>query len=276
MAKRPPPDPAGASGIIDTHVFVISPYFLKQNFLPEHIDATLDALVEDMDATGVERSIATLFVTHEDDIVGSVPAGIERHRGRVAAQLQIQPNRPDWSAANLRAAASNPTVVGARAMLSVFRMRPDDERLSAVFEECDRAKVPVQLVYDASTFSPPDAYAAVARRWPELAVVLAVTRARNRAALKGLVRLPRVFVQLPGLLDNEVPSHVPTMARWAARNLPPEKVMFGSDRLGREPEYGAKVRALREFPSGARAWVERETALSVYGERLARAAGGPQ
>jgi len=262
-------NPAG--GIIDTHVFVISPYFLRQHFLPEGIDATLDALVRDMDAVGVEAAVGTMFVTHEDDLVGSVPEGLSRHRTRVAAQLHLQPNRPEWSTAAVRAAAAHPSVVGARAMLSVFRMRPDDERLTPVFEACAKAELPVQLVFDASSFSHPDAFAALADAFPELPLVLAVTRGRNRAALKGLLRRPRVYAQLPGLLDAEAAGGEPAVLRWAARNLPTEKVMFGSDRLGREREYAAKVRALRVLPAPARGWVARGTALSVYGGRLAKA-----
>lgn len=275
MAKPKRGEPDGGGQIIDTHVFAISPYFLKQNFLPEHIDATLDTLVSDMDEVGVGRAIATPFVTHEDDLMGSVPSGIERHRTRVAAQLHLQPNRPGWSAQNLRAAASSPAVVGARAMLSVFRRRPDDERLEPLFEGCDQTDLPVQLVFDASRFSHPDSFAALAKRWPDLRIILSVARARNRAALKKLLQLPNVYAQLPGLLDGELPGH-PTTVRWAARHLPPEKVMFGSDRLGHEPDYAAKVQALSEFPPAARRWVERDTALSVYGKRLARAAAGPQ
>jgi predicted TIM-barrel fold metal-dependent hydrolase len=265
--------PTQAAGIIDTHVFVISPVFLRQNFLPGEIDATLDALVQDMDRAGVDRAIGTMFVTHEDDLVGSVPAGLARHRRRVAAQIHIQPNRAAWSAENVRAAAQDPSIVGARAMLSVFRMRPDDERLARTFQACDDAGLPVQLVFDASTFSNPDAFAALADAFPELPLVLGVTRARNRAALKRLLRYPRVFAQLPGLLDAETATGQATLLKWAARNLPAEKVMFGSDRFGRESHYAEKVRALRLLPPAARRWVERDTALSVYGERLDRALG---
>jgi predicted TIM-barrel fold metal-dependent hydrolase len=262
----------GRGDVIDTHVFAISPYFLRQNFLPPDIDATLDALVEDMDAAGVAKAIATMFVTHEDDIVGSVPAGVGRNRERVAAQLHLQPNRPEWSAANIKAAADTPAVVGGRAMLSVFRLRPDDPRLDPMFEAAERARLPVQLVFDASTFSHPDAFDALARAHPELPLVLSVARARNRAALKSLLRHPRVFAQLPGLLENEVTGRHPEMLLWAARHLPPEKLMFGSDRLGREPDYAARVRCLDQLDGAVRAWVARDTALSVYGERLARAA----
>jgi predicted TIM-barrel fold metal-dependent hydrolase len=138
-------------------------------------------------------------------------------------------------------------------------------------EACARARLPLQVVFDASTYCDPQAFAALADSRPDLTLVLSVARARNRAALKGLAGRPNVFVQLPGLLDSEVADRVPSMMKWAARHLPPEKVMFGSDRLGREAEYAAKVKALQAFAPAARRWVARDTALSVYGRALQRA-----
>ena len=56
--------------------------------------------------------------------------------------------------------------------------------------------------------------------------------------LSGTLRVlthPRVFVQVPALLDGEIGAGEPSFLRWALKNLPAERIMFGSDRLGREP-----------------------------------------
>ncbi len=263
----------GAEGsetpVIDTHAFAFSPFFLKENRLPEEIDGTLDTLAADMGEASVARTIATFFVTNQDDTFETVARGIAKHGGRIAAQLYLAVNRPEWAAANARAASGDPTVAGARAAPSLFGLHAVDESLGAVWDACERAALPVQLVVDASRYSEPSSLAVLARERPELTLVLALTRARHRAGLPALARYPRVFFQVPGLLDAEAKSQDAAFLRWAARTLPLDRVMFGSDRLGRERSYFAKVRALRALPLRARERVAFRTALEVYHRRLA-------
>jgi predicted TIM-barrel fold metal-dependent hydrolase len=159
-------------------------------------------------------------------------------------------------------------VAGARAAPSLFKLHAVDESLRAVWEACERAALPVQLVVDASRYAEPSSLAVFARERPELTLVLSLTRARHRAGLPALARYPRVFFQLPGLFDAEAKSNDPAILRWAARTLPLDRVMFGSDRLGRERSYFAKVRALRQLPQPAREQVAFRTAFEVYHRRV--------
>ena len=260
---------AGADlAVVDTHAFVMSPIFLEENRLPGEIDGTLDTLVADMDKAGVRRTLCTFFVTKNDDTFSSVATGLARHPGRVAAQLYLAANHPGWAAANLRAAAADISVGGARAAPSLFKLHPVDESLEKVWDACEQAKVPVQLVVDGSKFCEPATLAILARARPNLALVLSLTRARHRTALATLARYPRVFFQVPGLMDGEIKSGDAALLRWAARALPPMRVMFGSDRLGRERSYFAKVKALRGLPADVREHFAWRTAAEVYGARL--------
>lgn len=254
--------------IIDTHAFAFSPIFLKENYLPEEIDGTFDALAKDMEKTGVAHTIATVSVTKQDDLFESVFQGLLRHEPRIAAQLHIAPNHPDWTAANIRTAATDPRVAGARAALSLFKMHPVDERLEQVWDACESARLPVQIVLDASKYSDPTSLAILARQRPKLSLVASVTRARYRARLPALAHADAVFFQLSGLLDGEIAGGEPALLRWAVRHLPPERLMFGSDRLGREKSYFAKVRALVALPRPLRERLGRQTALDAYGGRL--------
>jgi predicted TIM-barrel fold metal-dependent hydrolase len=268
MTSKGAPPPGEPPVVIDTHAFAFSPLFMEENELPTDIDGTFDTLVEDMDSAGVAHTIATMFVTRDDDFFESVARGIARQRPRMAAQVNLPPSHPDWAASNLRAAAREADVAGARAALSLFKMHPVDERLEKVWDECERARLPVQVVVDATKYSEPSSFDILARAHPEMPLVLGITKGRHRAGWSGLARHGRVFFQVPGLLDSEVARGDPSLLRWAVRHLPAEKIMFGSDRLGPEPSYGAKVRALASLPPKARPWVAHGTALSVYGDRL--------
>lgn len=254
--------------VIDTHAFAFSPIFLRENHLPEELDGTLDVLVEDMDRAGVSRTIATFFVTKQDDTFATVASGIARHRGRIAAQLYLAANNGNWAAANARAAGADPTVAGARAAPSLFKLHPVDETLEKVWDACEQARLPVQLVIDASKYCAPSTLEILARSRPELPLVLSITRPRHRAGLAKLARFPRVFFQVPGLLDGEIKGADPALLRWAGRSLPAVRLMFGSDRLGRERSYFAKVKALAGLPREARERVSWQTAAELYGERL--------
>jgi predicted TIM-barrel fold metal-dependent hydrolase len=252
------------NGIIDTHAFAISPVFLAEHFLPTHLDATLDSLVEDMDHVGVSRAIVTPFITTTDDKVGSVPFALGDKGERIGVQLYLQPNRAPWTAHNVRQAHADKSVLGLRAVPSLFAMDPGDARLAEVWQACQDTSLPVQVVFDASKHSSAQAFQAFCRQWPELVIVLSVARTRHKAALKALVEHPRVFVQVPALLDGEVAAGEPTFLRWALKNLPADRIMFGSDRLGREESYLAKVKALKALPPKQREWVASRTAATVY------------
>ena len=265
MAKRAPDRPT----IVDTHAFAFSPIFMQENYLPEDIDGTLDTLVEDMDRAGVSGTLATFFVTKHDDTFRTVAAGLARHPGRLAAQLYLAANHPNWAASNVRAAVSDPTVAGARMAPSLFKLHPVDETLEKVWDACEEARLPVQVVFDASKFCAPSTFAILARARPELPLVLSLTRSRHRAGLPALARYPRVFFQVSALLDAEAKSGDGALLRWASRSLPPYRLMFGSDRLGREKSYFAKVRALTALPAAVRDQVCSGTALDLYGPRLA-------
>lgn len=254
--------------MLDTHAFAFSPAFVRENGLPEKLDGTFAGLVEDMDRAGVSRTIATMFVTADDDFFESVAEGLIRHPGRIAAQLNIPPGRPQWAASNLKMAKGDPRIAGARAAPSLFRLHPVDESLEQVWDVCEAGRLPVQLVVDGSKFCDPRTLAILARGHPELPLVLSISNARHRDGLVALARAPRVFFQLPALLDGEIRGGRPGFLRWALGHLPAERLMFGSDRLGREASYFAKVKALLEAPPGLRRQLARETALEVYGERL--------
>ena len=254
--------------VLDTHAFAFSPAFVKESGLPERLDGTLDPLVEDMDRAGVDRTMATLFVTRNDDLFESVEAGLKRHKGRIAAQLNIAPNRPHYAAANLLAAAKDVRVAGARVAPSLFRLHPVDESLEEVWDACEHAKLPVQIVLDGSRFCDPRSFAILAKARPDLTLVLSVSSPRHREGMRALSKHPRVFFQVPGLLDGEIKRGQPAFLRWAAKNLPVERLMFGSDRLGREASYFAKVKALDALDEDARQHVAGRTAADVYGPRL--------
>lgn len=254
--------------VVDTHAFAFSPIFMEDNRLPTDVDGTLDTLVKHMGRAGVARTLATFFVTRHDDTFSTVPSALARHKGRVAAQLYLAANHPNWAAINARAAQRDPTVGGARAAPSLFKLHPVDETLEAVWDACEEADLPVQLVVDGSKYCAPSSYAILARARPNLRLVLSIARPRHRAGLPALARFPRVFFQVPGLLDGEIKSGDPGLLRWAARALPPTRTMFGSDRLGRERSYMAKVKALRDVRPPAREHLLWRTAAEVYGHRL--------
>lgn len=241
---------------------------MRENLLPEDIDGSFDTLAADMRRAGVARTLATVFVTKQDDLFGSVAAGLERHKGRIAAQLNLAPNHPEWARANVKAAAKDPRVAGARTAPSLFKMHPVDASLDPVWDACEEARLPVQVVVDGSKFCAPSSFEILARERPRLPLVLAITRARHRAGLRRLVRFPSVFFQVPGLLEREVVDGDPGFLRWALANLPHDRIMFGSDRLGREASYFRKVRAVARLPPGARQRVGRDTARAVYRGRL--------
>ena len=264
MAKRAD----DGTPIVDTHAFAFSPIFMQENHLPEEIDGTLDTLVADMDRAGVSGTLATFFVTKHDDTFSTVATGLARHRSRLAAQLYLAANHPNWAAGNARAAARDPTVAGARAAPSLFKLHAVDESLEKVWDACEEARLPVQVVVDGSKFCQPSTYAILARARPEMPLVLAVTRGRHRAGLPALARFPRVFFQLSGLLDSETKSGEAALLRWAARKLPAYRLLFGSDRLGREESYFAKVKAVRELPPSLREAVCSANARELYGPRL--------
>jgi predicted TIM-barrel fold metal-dependent hydrolase len=260
----------GQAGVplIDTHAFAFSPAFLEDSRLPQDIDGTLATLVKDMAEAGVARTLATFFVTRHDDTFGSVAEGLARYRGKVAAQLYLAVNHPNYAASNAFAAARDPAVGGARAAPSLFRLHPVDESLEKVWDGCEQSRLPVQIVVDASKYCEPSTLAILARQRPELPLVLSIGRGRHRAGLARLARYPRVYFQLPGLLDGEVAAGDPALLRWAVRALPRHRLMFGSDRLGRERSYFAKVEEIRALPSPAREAIAWQTAAEVYGERL--------
>jgi predicted TIM-barrel fold metal-dependent hydrolase len=254
--------------VIDTHAFAFSPIFLRENALPEGLDGTFDTLAQDMERAGVAKTIATVSVTRQDDFFESVARGLDRHPTRIAAQLHLAPNQPDWTAANLQAAVGDPRIAGARAALSLFKMHPVDERLEKVWDVCERGRLPVQLVVDASKYADPESVAILARQHPGLTVLLSLTRARHRAGLPPLSRYGSVYFQLPGLLDGEIAKGEPALLGWAARHLPAERLVFGSDRLGREPSYFAKVSVLRGLGPALFDRMARANPLEIYGHRL--------
>lgn len=112
----------------------------------------------------------------------------------------------------------------------------------------------------------PSLFATLARAFPELPIVCLHSGAgwyREMPTL--LATCPNVFLEVEGLQLHEAQLNLPPqvlpylLQRWGSA-----KIMFGSDRIGREEKYFRRVQLIRSIPLPYRDDLCHRTATAVY------------
>ena len=112
----------------------------------------------------------------------------------------------------------------------------------------------------------PSLFVALARTFPKLPIVcLHAGGGWQREMPNLLAACPNVYLEVEGLQLHEAQLHLPPQALpYLLQRCGSAKLLFGSDRIGREEKFFRRVQFIRSIPPPYRDGLCQQTATRVY------------
>lgn len=188
------------------------------------------------DRAGVDRMVYLFGLRHadldpqQDDLVASNDIGIElvtRHPDRFDGFCYLNPSLPEaFSLAEIERCVVNGPLVGIKLWISV---KADDIRLDPIMRRAAELGVPMlhHAWYKATEFafneSTPAEVATLARRHPDVTIIMAHLAGGGWRGVRDVLDCPNVLVDTSGAQPHS------GLVRYAVDQLGAERVVFGSD-----------------------------------------------
>lgn len=220
--------------------------------------AKLSDLIEDMEQAWVTASLVVLNA--ETDEFFRLAA---QHPGRLFGLAYYDSLSPSRGLERVEAFWNDhpDLILGVTTAMPRFGQDPRLRDFVPLYEFCAERGLPVQFYAGSDRTEEeaclPMALAVLARSYPRLKVVCQYHGSWHGETLALLSRFPNQFLQVDGLSISSPP-----------RVTASRKLLFGSDREGRDPKYFERVEAVRRLPWWQRHNVGWRTAVRVYGSRI--------
>ncbi len=235
---------------------------------PASAEMALQLLQEDMERAGITTS---LVVTWPED-VPVLAQEAARSPGKFYSLLWFDSRRPDRSLQELTVLADRfPSVLmGVKTVFPYLYQNPLQQEFFPLYAFCQERRLPIQFHFGGNPrmeeVCRPSLFVALARTFPELPIVcLHAGGGWYQQMPELLATCPNVHLEVEGLQLHE-----------AQLNLPPQvlpcllqrsgsaKIMFGSDRIGREEKFFRRVQFISSIPPPYRDDLCHRTATSLY------------
>lgn len=237
-----------------------------------HVEtARVPDLLADMDVAGVDRVLVVL-----SSEVDEFTRLADRHPGRLLGLAYFDSLRPREGLTAVRALVEGrpDRILGVKTALPYFGQDPRRDELAPLYEYCAARGLPLQFHMGGDPAMEaacrPEAFAEVASEYPTLPIVCLHGGGGWHREMPALLRArDNISLQVEALQLHEAEGDGrPRVLRDLLRRADSRRMMFGSDWMGREAKYFARVRTIRRIPRRYRQDLCWRTAARVYGPHL--------
>lgn len=227
--------------------------------------AKLSDLIEDMEQA---RVAASLVVLHKE--TDEFFRLASKYPGRLFGLAYYDSLSPRRALEGIQGLCNNhpDLILGVTTAMLRFGEDPRLRDFVPLYEFCAGRGLPVQFYAGGDATEEesgrPMALAVLAKSYPRLKVVGQYHGSWRGEAFALLNRFGNLFLQVDGLSLSA-----------PLRAADSRKLLFGSDRRGREPGYFERVEAVRRLPWWRRRNVGWRTAVRLYGSQIVRASACP-
>jgi predicted TIM-barrel fold metal-dependent hydrolase len=233
-------------------------------------EAKLPDLIHDMDRAGVRASLVVLSEeTHEFFSLAA------RHPGRLFGLAYFDSLSPHQGLERVRTLRDDhrDLILGVRTAMPILHQDPRLRDFVPFYQYCLERDLPVQFQMGGNpgeAVARPTPFGVLAASYPRLRIVCVHSGGPWHPDLPGLLRrFPNLFVAAEGSPGSAVEDGGGSRTyREFLRQTGSRQVMFGSNRLGRDPAYLQAVERARSLPWWQRRNVCWRTAAQVFGARI--------
>lgn len=253
--------------LIDAHTHLRTGK-LTGTLAPASVEVALQLLREDMEQAKVATS---LVVTLPED-VPALAQEAARAPGKLYSLLWFDSRQPDQSLQELRSLVTRfPSIlIGVKTVLPYLYQHPLQQEFFPLYTFCQERRLPIQFHFGGNprmeALCRPSLLAALARIFPQLLIVcLHAGGGWSQEIPALLATFHNVDLEVEGIQLHEAqlnlpPQVVPSLLQRCGS----AKLMFGSDRIGREQKFFRRVQYIQSLPLLYRADLCQRTAARVY------------
>ncbi len=235
---------------------------------PASAEMALQLLQEDMERAEVTTS---LVVTWPED-VPALAQEAAHSPGKLYSLLWFDSRRPDRSLQELTLLVERfPAVlIGVKTVFPYLYQNPLQQEFFPLYAFCQERQLPIQFHFGGNprmeAVCHPSLFSALARTFPELPIVCLHTGGGwYREMPHLLATCPNVYLEVEGLQLHEAQLNLPPQVLpYLLQRRGSAKLMFGSDRIGREEKFFRRVQFISSIPQPYRDDLCQQTATRVY------------
>ena len=235
---------------------------------PASAEIALQLLQEDIERAEVATS---LVVTWPED-VPALAQEAARSPGKLYSLLWFDSRRPDRSLQELALLVARfPSVlIGVKTVFPYLYQNPLQQEFFPLYAFCQERRLPIQFHFGGNprmeAVCHPSLFIALARTFPELPIVCLHTGGGwYREMPHLLATCPNVYLEVEGLQLHEAQLNLPPQVLpYLLQRRGSAKLMFGSDRIGREEKFFRRVQFISSIPLPYRDDLCQQTATRVY------------
>jgi predicted TIM-barrel fold metal-dependent hydrolase len=235
---------------------------------PASAELALQLLQEDMERAALTTS---LVVTWPED-VPVLAQEAARSPGKLYSLLWFDSRWPDRSLQELTLLVERfPSVlIGVKTVFPYLYQNPLQQEFFPLYAFCQERRLPIQFHFGGNPrmeeVCSPSLFVALARTFPELPIVcLHAGGGWSRQMPELLATCPNIYLEVEGLQLHEAQLNLPSQVLpYLLQRSGSAKIMFGSDRIGREEKFFRRVQFIRNIPPLYRDDLCHRTATHVY------------
>jgi predicted TIM-barrel fold metal-dependent hydrolase len=253
--------------LIDAHTHLRTGKF-SGTPTPASAELALQLLQEDMERAEITTS---LVVTWPED-VPALAREAALSSGRLYSLLWFDSRRPDGSLRELVSLVERfPAVlIGVKTVFPYLYQSPLQREFFPLYAFCQEHGLPIQFHFGGNprmeAVCHPSLFVTLARTFPELPIVcLHGGGGWHREMPPLLATCSNVYLEVEGLQLHEAQLNLPPQVLpYLLQRSGSTKLMFGSDRIGREEKFFRRVRFIKSIPPLYRDDLCQGTATRVY------------
>jgi predicted TIM-barrel fold metal-dependent hydrolase len=235
---------------------------------PASPEIALQLLQEDMEQAGITTS---LVVTWPED-VPTLAQEAARSPGKLYSLLWFDSRQPDRSLQELTLLVERfPSIlIGVKTVFPYLYQNPLQQEFFPLYTFCQAHRLPIQFHFGGNprmeAVCHPSLFTVLARAFPELSIVcLHAGGGWSREMPALLAMSPNISLEVEGLQLHEAHLQLPPQVlQELLQRCGSAKIMFGSDRLGREEKYFRRGQVISSIPPLYRDDLCHRTATRVY------------
>jgi len=252
---------------VDAHIHLRTGKF-SGTPTPASVEIALQLLQEDTERAELTTS---LVVTWPED-VPALAQEAARSPGKLYGLLWFDSRRSDRSLQELTVLADRfPAVLkGVKTVFPYLYQNPLQPEFFPLYAFCQERRLPIQFHFGGNPrmeeVCRPSLFVALARTFPELPIVcLHAGGGWHQQMPELLATCPNVYLEVEGLQLHEAQLHLPPQVLpYLLQRSGSAKIMFGSDRIGREEKFFRRVQFIGSIPPPYGEDLRHRTATLVY------------
>lgn len=241
---------------------------LTGNLTPASVEVALQLFQEDMEQAGVTTA---LVVTSPEDVPALAQEAV-RTPGKLYSLLWFDSRQPGRSLQELQLLVTRfpSLLIGVKTVLPYLYQNPLQQEFFPLYTFCQEHRLPIQFHFGGNprmeALCHPSLFAALARAFPQLLIVcLHAGGGWSQEIPALLAAYSNVYLEVEGLQLHEAELNLsPQVVPFLIQRCGSAKLMFGSDRIGREQKFFRRVQYIQSLPLPYRDDLCQRTAARVY------------